>query len=85
MVEIHIGEKTINITFSKSNKIIKINGEPISAELCCEFEEQILMKKWADATEEEISEAIQRMGMELNGWLKHKDAWFNWKQWAENL
>jgi deoxyhypusine synthase len=85
MVEIQIGEKKVDITFSKQEEIIKINDERISKELFDEFEEQVLSKKFSESTEEEISNMILEMGEELTKWLDHKDAWLNWKKWATNL
>ncbi len=74
---------SIQINFEKG-RLLK-NGLLASDEELIEFEEEVLLKKIRNATEEEVNNAARELSTELLKWLKHKDAWKNWKKWAENL
>ncbi len=74
---------SIRINFEKG-KLLK-NDLLVSDEELKEFEEEVLLKKIRNATEEEINNASRELSTELLKWLRHKDAWKNWKRWAESL
>jgi predicted PolB exonuclease-like 3'-5' exonuclease len=74
---------SIHINFEKG-RLLK-NDLLVSDEELREFEEEVLLKKIRNATEEEINNASRELSTELLKWLRHKDAWKNWKRWAESL
>ncbi len=74
---------SIHINFEEG-KLLK-NGLPVTDEELREFEEEVLLKKIQNATGEEINKATREVSTELLKWLRHKNAWKNWKKWAESL
>lgn len=73
----------MEITITFENGTITKNGEPASEAEIKEFEEEVLLKKISEASEEEINNAVKHLEEELTQWVRHKDAWALWKEWAE--
>ena len=82
MATVEIGPKIFNFTINEC--WLYIDGEKVSKELMKEFEEEVLCKPVVRASGQELQEAFQHLGSELNRYLMtYKDSWNKWKEWAE--
>lgn len=84
-MKIQIKGKVVDVQINRQENTLSVNGQRITEELLKEFEEQVLGKPISNATDDEVNSKVQELGQNLNNWIKNKDAWLNWKKWAEDL